>query len=57
MTANFCFDLPAYCSAAHGKTSTVYSLINELKNQGRLVFTIEETAELVIEGINQVEFN
>lgn len=40
-----------------GKTTTIYSLINEYKNQGRLVFTIEETAELVIEGINQVEIN
>ncbi len=38
-----------------GKTTTVYSLINEYKNQDRLVFTIEETAEFVIEGINQVE--
>lgn len=38
-----------------GKTTTVYSLINEYKNQGRLVFTIEDSAELVIEGINQVE--
>jgi type IV pilus assembly protein PilB len=38
-----------------GKTTTVYSLINEFKNQGRVVFTIEETAELVIEGINQIE--
>ncbi len=38
-----------------GKTTTIYSLINEYKNQGRLVFTIEETAELVIEGINQIE--
>lgn len=38
-----------------GKTTTIYSLINEFKNQGRLVFTIEDTAELVIEGINQVE--
>jgi type IV pilus assembly protein PilB len=43
-------------ASGSGKTTTVYSLINEYKNQGRLVFTIEETAELVIEGINQVEF-
>jgi excisionase family DNA binding protein len=38
-----------------GKTTTLFSLINEHKNLGRLVFTIEESAELVIEGINQVE--
>ncbi len=42
-------------ASGSGKTTTIYSLINEYKNQGRLVFTIEETAELVIEGINQVE--
>ena len=39
-----------------GKTTTVYSLLNELKNQGRMVFTIEESAELVIDGIHQIEF-
>lgn len=39
-----------------GKTTTLYSLINEFKNNGQVVFAIEETAELVIEGINQVEF-
>lgn len=38
-----------------GKTTTVYSLLNEYKNQGRVVFTIEDSAELVIEGINQIE--
>lgn len=38
-----------------GKTTTLYSLINEFKNKGRMVFTIEDTAELVIEGINQIE--
>ena len=38
-----------------GKTTTVYSLLRELKNQGRIVFTIEETVEMVIDGVNQVE--
>lgn len=38
-----------------GKTTTLYSLINEFKNKGNMVFTIEDTAELVIEGINQIE--
>lgn len=42
-------------AAGSGKTTTVYSLLNEYKNQGRVVFTIEESAELVIEGINQIE--
>lgn len=34
---------------------TIYSLLNEFKNQGRLVFTIEDSVEMVIEGINQIE--
>ena len=38
-----------------GKTTTIYSLLNEFKNQGRLVFTIEDSVEMVIEGINQIE--
>ncbi|MGZ3775437.1 MAG: ATPase, T2SS/T4P/T4SS family [Bdellovibrio sp.] len=38
-----------------GKTTTVYSLINEFKNQGQVVFTIENSADLIIEGINQIE--
>jgi excisionase family DNA binding protein len=38
-----------------GKTTTLYSLINEFKRKGNVVFTIEETAELIIDGINQVE--
>lgn len=42
-------------ASGSGKTTTIYSLINEYKNQGRLVFTIEDKAELVIDGINQVE--
>lgn len=42
-------------ASGSGKTTTLYSLINEFKNKGHVVFTIEDTAELVIEGINQVE--
>lgn len=38
-----------------GKTTTIYSLLNEFKNQGRLVFTIEDSVEMVVEGINQIE--
>ena len=41
--------------AGSGKTTTVYSLLNEFKNQGRVVFTIEESAELIIDGVHQVE--
>lgn len=29
--------------------------MNEYKNQGRVVFTIEDSAEFVIEGISQIE--
>lgn len=42
-------------AAGSGKTTTIYSLLNEFKNQGRLVFTIEDSVEMVIEGINQIE--
>lgn len=42
-------------TAGSGKTTTVYSLLNEFKNQGRLVFTVEDSVEMVIEGINQIE--
>lgn len=38
-----------------GKTTTVYSLINEYQKQNRVVFTIEEAVQLIIEGVNQVE--
>lgn len=38
-----------------GKTTTLYSLINEFKNKGHVVFTIEDKAEMIIDGINQVE--
>lgn len=38
-----------------GKTTTTYSLLNAFKNRGRAVFTLEDTAALVIEGINQIE--
>ena len=30
-------------------------LLNEYKKQERIVFTVEEIAELIIEGINQIE--
>ncbi|KYG66050.1 hypothetical protein AZI86_03005 [Bdellovibrio bacteriovorus] len=38
-----------------GKTTTVHSLLNELRSEGRVIFTIEESVEMVIEGVNQIE--
>lgn len=38
-----------------GKTTTVFSLLNEYKNQGRVIFTIEENVDFVMDGINQIE--
>jgi DNA binding domain, excisionase family len=41
--------------AGSGKTTTVYSLLNELKQQQKIIFTLESPAMLVIDGVNQVE--
>lgn len=38
-----------------GKTTTVLSLLDALRKQGRMVFTIEDTAEILIDGVNHVE--
>jgi type IV pilus assembly protein PilB len=38
-----------------GKTTTIYSLLNELKKQGRVIFTIENSADVILDGYNQVE--
>ncbi len=38
-----------------GKSTTVFSLLNEFKNQGRVIFTIEESVDFVMDGINQIE--
>jgi excisionase family DNA binding protein len=40
-----------------GKTTTVYSLMNEMKKQNRVIFTLENATSLVIDGINQVEYS
>ncbi|WP_413289926.1 ATPase, T2SS/T4P/T4SS family [Bdellovibrio sp. HCB337] len=40
-----------------GKTTTVYSLMNEIKKQSRIIFTLENATSLVIDGINQVEYS
>jgi type IV pilus assembly protein PilB len=42
-------------SSGSGKTTTMYAFLEELKKQDRVVFTIEDPAEMVIEGVNQVE--
>lgn len=42
-------------STGSGKTTTVYSLLNEYKKQNRVIFTIEDSAHLIIDGINQIE--
>jgi type IV pilus assembly protein PilB len=44
-------------SDGSGKTTTIYSLMNELKKDNRVIFTLETAASLVIDGINQVEFS
>jgi excisionase family DNA binding protein len=38
-----------------GKTTTVYSLLHELKLQQKVIFTLEAPAMLVVDGVNQVE--
>lgn len=40
-----------------GKTTTVYALMNEMKKQNRVIFTLENATSLVIDGINQVEYS
>ena len=40
-----------------GKTTTVYSLMNEMKKQNRVIYTLENATSLVIDGINQVEYS
>lgn len=40
-----------------GKSTTLYSILNELKNSNRNIVTIEDPVEYVIHGINQVNVN
>jgi len=37
-----------------GKTTTCYSLLNEMKERGRNLLTLEDPVEFVIDGINQI---
>ena len=40
-----------------GKTTTLYSLIHQLKDRDRAIFTIENPIEYPIDGITQIEVN
>jgi type IV pilus assembly protein PilB len=40
-----------------GKTTTLYAMLNELKNREKNITTIEDPVEMRIEGINQVNVN
>lgn len=40
-----------------GKTTTVYSLLNDLKNKSKNIMTIEDPVEYKMDGINQMQVN
>lgn len=40
-----------------GKTTTVYSILNDLKNISKNIMTIEDPVEYKMDGINQVQVN
>ena len=40
-----------------GKTTTVYSILQELKNTSKNIMTIEDPVEYKMEGINQIQVN
>ncbi|CDF58237.1 GspE/PulE family protein [Thermobrachium celere] len=40
-----------------GKTTTLYSLLNDLNRDSRNIVTIEDPVEYMIEGINQININ
>lgn len=44
-------------STGSGKTTTVYSILNDLKNTNKNIMTIEDPVEYKIEGINQIQVN
>lgn len=43
-------------ASGSGKTTTMYSLISEFRKKGNVIFSIEDNTQVVIEGIQQVEF-
>jgi len=44
-------------STGSGKTTTVYSILNDLLNSDKNIMTIEDPVEYKIKGINQIEVN
>lgn len=44
-------------AAGSGKTTTVFSMMDELRRQGKVIFTLESSAPLVFDGVNQVEYS
>lgn len=40
-----------------GKTTTLYALLNELKETNRAIVTIEDPVEYIVEGITQIQVN
>lgn len=40
-----------------GKTTTVYSILNDLKNISRNIMSIEDPVEYKMEGVNQIQVN
>lgn len=44
-------------STGSGKTTTVYSLLNDLKNISKNIMTIEDPVEYKLDGINQIQVN
>jgi len=44
-------------STGSGKTTTVYSILNDLRNSSQNIMTVEDPVEYKMEGINQVQVN
>ena len=44
-------------STGSGKTTTVYSILNDLLNSKKNIMTIEDPVEYKIKGINQIQVN
>lgn len=40
-----------------GKTTTVYSILNDLKNDSKNIMTIEDPVEYKMDGVNQIQVN
>lgn len=40
-----------------GKSTTLYTILNELNDEGKNIITIEDPVEYIMEGINQVNVN